>query len=349
MFKKVSNKEIVEFVRIMSLLLYARLSILEAMQIIEKQTKNEKFKIIIKNIITDIKKGISLSKSFAKYPDYFNQIFIANLKVGEETGQLAEIMSDFSVYLEKIYNLKRKIKQAIRYPMLVLTVAIGVVIFMLIFIIPSFESLFFTSGAELPPITELLMNSSVLLIDNYPLLILLFVSLIFLMYYGASSDAFKQKYWDQFILKIPLVSSLYKNNLIARFSLSMATLLKSKVQLLDSLKISKNISANSVFRKQIEKIIQRIIKGDMFSNISGNNEILDITFIKLLAVGEESSELDKVFSIMTEYYNSEFDNQLEGLTSLLEPFLIILVGILVAFILIGLYLPMFEIINQFGV
>jgi type IV pilus assembly protein PilC len=137
MFNKIPHKEIVEFTRVLSLLLYSRVSIIQAMELILKQTKNEKLKEIVKNILKEIKGGSSLSKSFAKYPDVFADIFIANLKVGEETGEIAEVIGEYSLYMQKMQSLKGKILQAIRYPVMVLIVALGVVVFMLVFIIPT--------------------------------------------------------------------------------------------------------------------------------------------------------------------------------------------------------------------
>ncbi|QQS36970.1 MAG: type II secretion system F family protein [Ignavibacteriales bacterium] len=349
MFKKIPHKEIVDFTRVLSLLLYSRVSIIQAFELIHKQTKNEKLKGIIKSILKDIKSGSSLSKSFAKYPNVFADIFIANLKVGEETGEIAEVIGEYSLFLQKMQSLKGKILQAIRYPVMVLVVALGVVIFMLVFIIPTFETLFQSVNAELPGITQFLLILSRGLVGNSTLLFFILITSAIVIYFGSKSDSFQKNIVDKTLVKLPVVSKMYVTNLLARFSLSMAILLKSRVGLVESLKISKNITSNHLFRNQIDHLLKKTIKGETLSSNVKASLFFDPTFTRLLAAGEESAELDKVFLQMSNYYSNEFDHYLDNVTSLLEPALILIVGGIVAVILIGLYLPMFEIINYFGV
>ena len=349
MFNKIPHKEILEFTRVLSLLLYSRVSIIQAFELILKQTKNERLKEIIKSILKDIKAGTSLSKSFAKYPNVFADIFIANLKVGEETGELAEVIGEYSLYLQKMHNLKGKILQAIRYPVMVLIVALGVVIFMLVFIIPTFESLFQSVKTELPAITKILLILSRGMLNNSTVLFFAIISITVLVYYGSKSKSFRENIVDQSLVSIPIVSKMYISGLLARFSLSMAILLKSRIGLVESLKISKNVTSNHLFKKQIDTLLKKTIKGEMLSANVKSSKFFDPTFTRLLAAGEESAELDIVFLQMSNYYGSEFDHYLDNLTSMLEPVLILFVGGIVAMILIGLYLPMFEIINYFGV
>jgi len=151
------------------------------------------------------------------------------------------------------------------------------------------------------------------------------------------------------ILKLPIISNLYVMNILARFSLSMSILLKSKVTLLDSLRISKNITENNIFKLEISKLTKKIIKGEGFADNIKNSSFFDYTFIKLLAAGEASAELANVFKLISQYYNQEFDHRLDTLTSFIEPVLILFVGLIIAVVLIAMYLPMFEIINYLGV
>ena len=338
-----------EFIRVFSLLLYSHVGITDSLELILKKSGNLYFQDIIKSIIKDLKAGHSLSKSFSKYPEYFNDLFIANLRVAEETGKIAEVVGDYSDYIEKMQTLKRKILQAIRYPVFVLLIALAVVFFMLIYIIPTFQGLFSSSKVKLPALTQFLMDLSGIIINNS--LIILFVLFgIFILFYTINKNAvIKQKILSFTIWKLPFISGLYINNLLARFSLSMAVLLKSKVGLIEALKISKNTSNDSSFKAQIDFIIKKIIKGESFSSNLNNSKYFDLTFSKLLAAGEESAELDKVFFIISNYYGNQFDYYLDNLTSLLEPALILFIGVIVAVILVGLYLPMFDIVNYFGV
>lgn len=349
MFNKIPHKEIVEFTRVFSLLLYSRVSIVQSLELINKQTKNEKLKEIIKLVLKDVKSGSSLSKSFAKYPAVFPAIFIANLKVGEETGEIAEVIGEYSLFLQKMQTLKGKVLQAIRYPVMVMVVAGGVVAFMLVFIIPTFENLFQSVQADLPALTEFLLLISRGLVDNSTALVFILAAISILIYFGQKNPTIQQNVVDKSLVRVPFVSKIYVTNLLARFSLSMAILLKSKVGLVESLNISKNITSNHLFRNHIDQLLKKTVKGETLSSNLKTSKFFDPTFTRLLAAGEESAELDKVFLQMSNYYSNEFDHYLDNITSLLEPVLIIVVGGIVAVILIGLYLPMFEIINHFGV
>ena len=232
---------------------------------------------------------------------------------------------------------------------MVLTVASGVVFFMLTFLIPTFETLFTSVKGKLPFITEMLMVTSKTFVNNWMYFIAAFSLLLILGAIISKSEYFKQILLDNIICRVPVVSKLYINNLLARFSLSMGILLKSKVGIVDALKISKNVTKNITFRKQIDVMLKKIIKGETIASNTGSSKFFDVTFTKMLAAGEESAELDKVFYLMSNFYNSEFDNSIDNITSLLEPVLILTVGLIVAVILIGLYLPMFDIVNYMGV
>lgn len=348
MFKKVTEKEIVEFNKVFSLMLISKLPVIQALELIYLQTRNKHFKMIIKDILKELKSGHSLSKSFSKYKDLFSEIYIANLKVAEETGQIAEVLSEYTQYIESIQNLKRKIMQAVRYPALVLIVTFGVVFFMVFYLIPMFESLFFSAKMTLPALTQLIISVSYLVKDNSYFFAGLLLLVVFIFVKSGKSSAVKSRS-DRYILAVPYVSALYKKNILARFALSMGIQLKSGVALVDALKISANISENSIFKVEIDRITRKLIKGESFSSNISSSKFFDLTFSKLLTVGEESAELEKVFYLISNYYSKEFDYQLDSATSLIEPVLILIVGMIVAVILVAMYLPMFEIINQFGV
>jgi len=347
-FGKISNREFIEFNKTFSLMLLSKLSLVQALEIIVLQTKNEKLKEIIKNSLRDVKSGQSLSKSFSKYPELFSEIYIANLKVGEETGQIDVVISEYSEYLENISNLKRKVVQALRYPVLVLLVSFGVISFMVFFLIPTFQTLFTSSKFTLPALTEMIMAFSFFAKDN-SIIILLVICSIALLLINSKQIHFLNSLLEKMLVKSPLISKVYIKNIVARFSLSLAYLLRSKVSLLEALKISKNITPNKLFRNEIDLIIKKLSKGESFSSVVKRSAFFDITFSQLLIAGEESAQLDKVFFLISNYYQKDFDFYLDNLTALLEPVLILFIGIIVAVVLVAMYLPIFEIVNNFGV
>jgi len=343
---KIKQKELLEFFRTFTLLQHSKISINNSLELISKQTKNEKFRIILKEINNNVNSGNTLSKSFSKYPKMFSDVFIANLKVAEETGQITEVLQEYTFYIEKMQSLKRKIIQAIRYPAVVIFISAGVVFFMLFFIIPTFEGLFNTTQAELPFITQILLGVSQFFLEKTEIIIVSLLVVSFLVHLLVKT---KMQLLNEMIWKIPVISKIYRNNILARFSLCMGTLLKSRVGLVESLKISRTVTGDKFFKGQIDLLLNKIIRGETLTSNLAASKFFDVTFSKLLAAGEESAELDKVFFMMSNYYSNEFDYYLDNITSLLEPALIIVVGGIVAVILIALYLPMFEIINFFGV
>ena len=344
-FNKITGKEIIEFNRVLSLLLISRIPVISALDLISRQTKNVKLRELIKKIVLDLKAGNSLSKSFSKYPDIFSDIYIANLKVSEETGNVAEILTEYTDYQEKFQTLRKKIVQAGRYPIFVLMVSFGVIFFMLFFLMPTFETLFRSVKAKLPPITAFLLSLSSYLIENAFSVFAIITVFIITTHFSLKSQYVKLNIIDKLAIKTPFISNLFIKNLLARFSLSMAVLLRNGVSLLEALKISKNISTNSFFKNEITYLTKRIVKGESLVANVENSTFFDITFTKLLAAGEESAELSKVFYLISEYYTKEFDYRLENITTLIEPLLILAVGLIVAVILVAMYLPMFEIIN----
>jgi type IV pilus assembly protein PilC len=344
MFNNIPQKEILEFNRVLGLLLSAKLSFIASLELMAPKIENVKLKNVLLDINKNIKNGQSISKSFAKHKELFSDSYIANLKIGEETGDVGTLLNEYNKFNEKIASLKKKILQAVRYPLMVLITALGAIIFMIFFLIPSFENIFHNSNDNLPFITKWIILFSSFIINNY--LYLLTIILVALMAIKFSWSSNKEFYF-KLLLRLPLVANLYRTNILARFTQSMATLLKNRLPLIDSLTISKSITSNSLFRKEIDIIIKRINKGESFSkNIK--SEFLDFTFYKLLSVGEASAELDNSFALLSDYYTKEFDYRIENINSLIEPVLIIFVGSIVGVILVSLYMPMFDIINNVG-
>lgn len=347
-FGKISNKQFIEFNKTFSLMLLSKLSIVQALDILIQKTKHEEFKEILKKCLKDVKSGLSLSNCFAKHPQLFSEIYLANVRVGEETGQLDLVMSEYTVYIERIENLKRKVVQALRYPALVLFVSFLVVAFMVFFLIPTFQTLFISSKIELPFITKVIISFSVFIKDHLIVIILLLIAIVLLIA-NFRKIPFLNSSFEKFMVHAPFISNIYLKNLVARFSLSLSFLLSSKVTLLDALKISRNVSGNHSFRSEIDQIIKKISRGESFSAIIKNSLFFDVTFSQLLIAGEESAQMEKVFSLISNYYQKDFDYYLDNITSLLEPVLILFIGIIVAVILVAMYLPIFEIANNFGV
>ncbi len=344
----VSQKDIIEFNRLFALLLMSRVSIVDSLELSLKQIKNDNFKSVLQNILKQVKKGDTLAKSFGKYPKLFSAIYVANLQVAEETGRLAEVLTSYNEYTEKMQQLRRKLLQASLYPLIVLVVAGCAAGFMLLFLIPSFESLFGSTEMHLPAITAFLLKISSVVQNNLHYIAASVIGIPLIAVYSLRTKAMKA-HTDYFIGEMPFIGRLYKENLLARFSLSMSILLGSGITLLDALNYAKNVSNNSVFIGEITVIVKRLTRGELLASTVKKSKYFDVNFAKLLSAGEESAEMESVFTLTGNHYSKQFDHTLETVTSVIEPVLIILVGVLVAVILVAMYLPLFEIINNFGV
>ncbi|MFA8344329.1 MAG: type II secretion system F family protein [Rhodothermaceae bacterium] len=346
---KISKKEIREFNRLLGLLTISNIPIIDSIELILKQLTNENFKTVVKDILSSLKSGKSLSASFKRHNNLFSDIYIANLIVAEETGNLSDVLFEYNKFEEKFEELTNKITQAARYPLFVIVVSAAVILFMLLFLIPTLKSLFLNSKSQIPAITDFLLSISNYLQDNYLFIIIAVIAGLFFCNRMIKTPYFKENISDKLLIKLPVISSIYLKNVLARFSLSMSILLRNNVTLVEALKYSKNITDNSIFRTDINLIIKDLLKGNKLTQRIQKSVFFDYTFTKLLSAGEESAELENVFSLISDFYTKEFDNDLNKITSLIEPVLILFVGVIVAVILIAMYLPMFELIDHLGV
>ncbi|MBI2417895.1 MAG: type II secretion system F family protein [Ignavibacteriales bacterium] len=345
--KKISSKEVFEFNRLLGLLLFARMGFVPSLEIIVQKTKNENFKVVLKSIIKDIKSGSGIASSFAKYPQLFTDVYLAALKVAEETGQITDVLNEFVTYNEKMNRLKGKVVTALRYPLFVLFVAIATLLFMVFFLIPSFQGVFASTGKPLPALTETIISITGFIQNHFAVLFFSTAMVIFLsVNYFRREENHEVLY--KAVLSMPVISKIYIANILTRFSLNMHILLKNKVTLTDSLKIAKATTKNKMFQREIDSLVKRLYRGESITAKTNDSAFFDITFTKLLFVAEESAELDKAFSLIAEFYTSQFDNMLDAVISMLEPALILFIGAIVAVVLIGMYLPMFELVNNFG-
>ena len=195
---------------------------------------------------------------------------------------------------------------------------IGTIFFMLFFLIPTFEAMFKTMNTSLPTITLILLTLSNFLVNNSLIIAVLVVFFILLVTYGLKNEEIRKKYLDVLVLKIPFLSNFIIQNILARFTLSMSTLLKSGVSLVDSLKLSKKVTTNAVFQADIDRITKKIIRGEKLSKNLQSSRFFDVTFVRLLVAGEESANLDEVFYLINQYYSKEFSYKLENLTTIFE-------------------------------
>lgn len=322
----------------------AGLSMMVCLDAIWKQTENVKFQIIISKIKNDLLAGSSLSKAVSKYPDIFPKIFVSLVNVGESGGILDEIFKKLVIYFQKEQDLRNKVKLAFFYPLLVLIIAIVVVGFMVVVIVPTFSSIFSRMGVKLPLPTLILMNLSIIIRKFW------WALLIGLAVLGIVLNRFKKSetgshFIDRLKLKLPVLGDLNYRVAVSRFVYAFGILIDSGFPLVQSLKITSEVTGNSVIGKAIASTENDILAGNNISQPLEETKMFPPIVTQMIAAGEESGTLDRMLSEVSEYMDQEIDYKVKRLTTALEPLLTVCLGVIVGFIALAMYLPVFNMVK----
>jgi len=339
--QKVSTKDISIFCRQMATMINAGVSVIEAVEDISQMSLNIKFKEILKNVVNDIKMGNSLSEALNKHPGVFNKVFTSMIRAGEESGNLDVVLSDLAGYLEDEVKLKRKLQSASMYPMFIAGFMGFVVAGLVLFLVPQFKKLFLSLGADLPLPTKIIMGISELAVKNIFLLILLAIGavLLFGTYYRTKKGRFKI---DKAILKIPVFGILITKAMLARFFLTLSTLLRSGVDIVASLEIASKVMNNMSVEDAVDTIRIKIMEGSNLSAEMNNYQFFPRMTVRMTSIGEKSGKIDEVLVKVAQYYTDEVDATVEGFSSIIEPVLIIVLGGVIGIFVICMYLPIFK-------
>jgi len=372
----VSSKKLTTFTRQLSILQDAGLPILRSLKILEQQSPPGALKNALIDVCDEIEGGSTLSEAMAKSPKAFNRLYVNMIKAGEAGGALEVILKRLAEFQERAESLKRKVKGAMIYPVCVVTFAIGILIFILMKIVPSFEKIFADFDTELPAITKALMTSSAFVLDFWFLLpgipLGIWVALKLIRKFSGGRMG-----WDLFIIKMPIFGPLIEKNIVARTMRTLGTLVASGVPILEALFITKETSNNAVFERLFHKVYESIREGESIAKpmkenskppfhpmalffwffyppligvllymTKMNKRILDDMVINMVDVGEETGELDTMLYKVADTYDEEVAVLTEGLMSMMEPLLIIVLGGIVGFIVIALFMPLISLITN---
>ncbi|MCX5781586.1 MAG: type II secretion system F family protein [Elusimicrobia bacterium] len=337
----VGNKELVLFSRQFSTLVSAGVPIVQGLSILVEQASSPIFKKILKSVREDIEQGISITEAMKKHPEAFSELYVSMIKAGEVGGILDTILERLSSYLEAAEELRGKVKGAMVYPSVVLSVAACVTLFLLIFVIPTFQTIFAGFGTELPLPTRILIGLSNLLRK----LILLIIAFPFVVFIGYKQWRKTEKgliITDTYALKIPVFGTLLKKVAIAKFSRTFGTLVKSGVPILQALDTVAKTSGNKVIENAIEKAKESIREGERMSEPLKKTGIFPPMVTQMIAIGEETGNLDTMLSKIADFYDQEVDVAVKALTSMIEPLIMVVMGIVIGAIVVAMFLPMFE-------
>lgn len=337
----VSAKELVLFSRQFSTLVNAGVPIVQGLTILVDQAESPVFKGVITKIREDIEQGISITDAMKKHPEAFTELYVSMIRAGEVGGILDTILERLSSYLESAEELKGKVKGALVYPGVITCVAGGVTLFLLIFVIPTFQGIFSSFGAELPLPTRVLIGISVLLRKFWYLVI----SFPFMAFWGFQRIRKTEKglfITDQLSLKLPLIGMLLKKVSIAKFSRTLGTLIKSGVPILQALDTVAKTSGNKVIEKAIDSAKQSIREGERMAEPLRKTAVFPAMVIQMISIGEETGNLDTMLNKIADFYDQEVDVTVKGLTSMIEPLIMVGMGLVVGAIVLAMFLPMFE-------
>jgi len=342
---KISTKQLCTFTRQLSTLQDAGLPILRSLRILEGQCKPGVLKNSLGDVVEDIESGQTLSEAFAKHPKAFDRLYCNMIKAGEAGGALEAILQRLADFKEKSQTLKRRIKSAMVYPIVVIFVACVIVGFILYFIIPKFEAIFKDFGVPLPAMTVFLIEASHFVIEYFYLVFLapLFLWIFLKLLYRNKTGAYV---CDRILLMIPVMGQIVEKSTVARTMRTLGTLVQSGVPILESLSIVRDTAGNMVFERAFTRIYDSIREGETIAQPLREARIVDDIVVNMIDVGEETGDLDTMLNKIADNYDEEVEALVESLVSLLEPIMIVTLGGIIGFIVIALFLPLITLITK---
>jgi len=342
----VPQKQLVTFTRQLCTLQDAGLPILRSLQILEQQQKPGLMKAIIGGVADEVEGGGTLSDAMAQYPKAFNKLYVNMINAGEAGGVLDIILNRLADFMEKAAKLKKKVIGAMIYPAVVITIAIGIVTMILIFVVPKFKDIFKDFRLELPGVTQVLINASTFMAEQYGWAYILFGPIVLALGWRMIRMSEGGRYVsDVVLLKIPILGSILGKTAIARFTRTLGTLISAGVPILDAINITKETCGNEVYARALGKVHDAIREGESIADPLRATKVCDAIVVNMVDVGEETGDLDKMLMKIADNYDSDIDVLVGSLISILEPVMVVVLGVIVGFIVIALFMPMVSLIQ----
>ncbi len=340
--KKITNKDLAIFTRQLATMMKAGVPLLQAFDIVGRGNANASVTKLLGDIRADVETGTSLSAAFRKFPMYFDNLYCNLVEAGEAAGILEELLDRLAVYMEKTEAIKSKIKSALMYPISVIVVAFVVVAVIMIFVIPAFKSTFSSFGADLPTPTLIVIAISEVFVAYWWLIFGSIGGGLYFFFQAWKRNERMQMFMDRVLLKVPVFGVLIEKSCIARWTRTLATMFAAGVPLVEALDSVGGASGNSVYARATEKIQQEVSTGTSLTAAMGNANLFPTMVLQMCAIGEESGSIDHMLGKAADFYEAEVDDMVEGLSSLMEPIIIVFLGGLIGGIVISMYLPIFK-------
>ncbi|HTJ05669.1 MAG TPA: type II secretion system F family protein [Caldimonas sp.] len=340
--KAIKQKDIAVFTRQLSTMMRAGVPLIQAFDIVARGSTNPKLTRLLTDIRSDVETGTSLSAAFRKHPLYFDALYCNLVEAGEAGGILETLLDRLAVYQEKTMAIKNKIKSALIYPIAVLVVAFIVLTVIMIFVIPAFEDVFKSFGADLPAPTLVVIAMSKFFTSYWYLIFSILGGGIYFFMQSWRRSVKMQKFMDRLLLRIPVFGDLVNKSSIARWTRTLSTMFAAGVPLVEALDSVGGASGNAVFAEATEKIQKDVSTGSALTTSMQATGIFPVMVLQMCAIGEESGSLDAMLGKAAEFYEDEVDEAVKGLSSLMEPFIIVILGTLIGGIVVSMYLPIFK-------
>ncbi len=346
LMKRVKPTELAIFARQLSTMISSGMSILRALYVLEEQTESKYLKETIVAVRKDVEAGLSLSDAMARHPKVFNPLFIAMTQAGETGGVLEDSLVRVADQLQKDAALRRQVKSAMIYPALVATFAIGVMMALVAFLVPVFEGVFKEFGGKLPALTQVSVMMSKIVTHDWWLMFLVTAAVI-TAFVRWKKTTWGRKQWDHFRLRVPMkIGTIVQQIAVARWSRTLASLTHAGVPLLQALEITGRTGGNAAVQESMEGVIASVKRGGTIAAPLAQAPIFPSMVTHMVGVGEETGALDEMLDRIAEFYEEQVESAVKALMSILEPILIIVIGAMVGFIVISMYLPLFEVYNR---
>jgi len=346
--KKITAKDIAIFSRQIATMMKSGVPLVQSLEIIGNGQKNLRMKNLVDAVRVDIEGGSSIFESMSKHPIYFDELYRNLVRAGESAGVLETVLDTIATYKENIETLKGKIKKALFYPAMVIVVAVLVSSIMLIYVVPQFEDVFKNFGAELPAFTQLIVKFSRFMVEYWWMMAIVSIGSVVGFVFAYKRSPGFQHFLDRVILKVPVIGVIMHNSAIARFARTLATTFKAGVPLVEALESVAGATGNAVYEKAVWRIRDDVSVGYPVNLSMKQANLFPHMVIQMAAIGEEAGALDTMLFKVAEFYEQEVNNAVDALTSLLEPLIMVIIGVLVGSMVVGMYLPIFKLAAAVG-
>jgi type IV pilus assembly protein PilC len=344
---RVALADLVVFTRQLATMVDAGLAMVQSLQALSEQTNNKVMRDVIKDITSRVEGGDSFSEALVRHPKVFNRLFVCMVGAGERGGLLAEILARLATYLENTARLRKKVKSACMYPVAVTIIAIGITVFLLVKVVPVFGEVYSSFGSKLPGPTQFLINLSTFVKAHLLYILAASVGLVYswLAYIKTKKG---REFWDRTRIKLPIFGQIAHKICLARFTRTLASLIRAGVPILEVMNIVSNTVGNVVMEKAIRTAAGDIEKGEGISPSLAKHPVFPVMIIRMITAGEQTGKLEQMLERISDFLDEEIETTLSGLTSLIEPLLIVFLGVTVGGIAICMFLPIFKLSELVG-